>query len=78
MSAASGVPARNRIAYLKARAKARKDPLARAVRAPAKKPTPNLCPLGQCEHAGLLHVQRHRGGEPSQTICSVCECKEKL
>lgn len=70
--------ARNRIAFLKARAAARKDPLRRAVGAPAKRVAPNLCPLGQCEHAGLLHQRFAQKGGPPLLACTRdgCECKE--
>ena len=71
------MPGRNRLAILKARAAARRDPLSRAVRAPAKKLKPNLCPLGQCEHAGLLHGERALALEQrTRTYCTMCDCRE--
>jgi hypothetical protein len=59
----------------------RKDPFRRAVGAPVKRVTPNLCPLGQCEHAGLLHGERALALERRTRIAcgaSGCDCKEEL
>lgn len=74
MSAVSGVPAPNPNARNRAR---RKDPFRRAVGAPAKKPTPNLCPLGKCEHAGLLHKRFAQKLAPPRLRCEVCDCEEE-
>lgn len=72
---------RNRIAILKARAAARKDPLSRASRAPLKR-QPSTCPFGRCEHSDLLHRRSAGDGSPPAEVvtCTApeCTCEEIL
>jgi hypothetical protein len=71
----------NRIARLKASAKARKDPFNRAARAPLVR-QPSTCPIGKCEHSDLLHRRSVGPGSPPAevAICTApeCACEEIL
>lgn len=69
----------NRIAILKARAAAKKNPLSRAVRAPSKRVEVNPCPNGTCEHPDGAHVRvRDESSQPvAESIrCARCHCRE--
>lgn len=70
---------RNRIAILKARAAARRDPFNRAARAPLKR-QPSTCPVGKCEHSELLHGRTVGEGEmPAVRVtCTKCDCEGLL
>lgn len=73
--------ARNRIAILRARAKARKDPLARAVLGTKVHIERVPCPNGTCEHAALLHEEvgddRPVDGPRAVSVrCTACDCRE--
>lgn len=76
------MPWSSRIARLKAAAKARKDPLRRAVGAPSVKVPPVGCPLGQCEHVAMLHNPRWShdalGGNVEGATCTACDCEGDL
>ena len=65
----------DRIKILRARAKARKDPLARATRAPAKAVTPVSCPLGQCEHAAGWHDRVQAGSDAHGSPIEGAACR---
>jgi hypothetical protein len=70
--------ASNRIAILKARAKARKDPFNKAVRGTKVNIDRVPCPNSTCEHPAMLHDEVTDDLKPKAVSvrCTACDCRE--